>query len=898
MPAITGSRRPRKDKKSRLGLWAVLTVGLLLGLYLLLLANSRPRVPGDRLRLDEFVTLVGRGQVVDARILDQDEFVRGTYRQADGSEGRYSVPYVAGMNHTNIPDILIQNKVPTTVDHQFSKRLLSPATLILPALVVVVVFVYLILSHQRGSGLFSVRSGAVRADGANPVTFADVAGQEAALTELREVKEFLADPARFAAMGAQVPRGILLFGPPGCGKTLVARALAGEAGAAFFSISGSDFVEMYVGVGAARVRDLFREARLHAPAIVFIDELDSVGRRRGHGSAGGNEEQEQALNQILAEIDGFSPMEGIIVIGATNRPDVLDPALLRPGRFDRTIGLERPDEAARHAILQRHAANKRVDPVADLADVARRAIGLTGADLASVMNEAALLAAREGRDAITQVELDQALQRILEAPERQRRLSLREASVGKRFAGKEKVTFADVAGADEVIEELADVRDYLAHPEVYTAIGARVPRGILLTGPPGCGKTLLARAVAGEANAAFFSVGGSDFVELYVGVGASRVRDLFAEAAAVAPAIVFIDEIDSIGGHRATSSIGGSRETEQTLNQILVELDGFSDRSGIIVMAATNRPDMLDRALIRPGRFDRQVAISVPDRVGRRAILELHAKNKPLADDVDLNALAGLTRGMTGADLANVLNEAALLAARRGIERIPMALLDETFDRATLGLASRGGLLTDEERRAVAYHEAGHALVARALPGAAPPHKLTIVPRGTSLGHCRSLDTHDRVSFSQSMLIDVMAVGVAGRMAETLVLGEAMGGAASDLAQVRSIARQMVCDEAMSETLGLVAYPDRADRLQPYSEETARAIDIAERKLVEEAADRARKVLTGSRDALERVAEALIDRETVTSAELEQLAAAPIRRARPVAPGQLAAAGTSGTEAS
>ncbi|HSH59777.1 MAG TPA: AAA family ATPase, partial [Acidimicrobiales bacterium] len=452
-----------------------MTVGILLLSYVLVVANSRPRVSGDRLRLDQFVALVGRGDILDARILDQDEFVVGTYRRADGSQVLYNVPYVAGAGHSNVPDLLVQSQVPTEVDHQFSKRLLGPATLILPALIVVVVFVYLILSYQRGSGLFSVRSGAIRAtggDGANRVTFADVAGQDAALAELREVKEFLTDPARFAAMGAAVPKGILLFGPPGCGKTLVARALAGEAGVEFFSISGSDFVELYAGVGASRVRELFREARAHAPAIVFIDELDSVGRRRGgRGPTGGNEEQEQALNQILAELDGFSPLEGIIVIGATNRPDVLDPALLRPGRFDRTIGLERPDEAGRLAILSRHAAHKHLATDVDLADVARRAIGLTGADLASVMNEAALLAARDGHDAISQIELDQSLLRILEAPARQRRLSLREASVGQRFAAEEKVTFADVAGADDAMEELGDVREYLAHPEVFAAMG-------------------------------------------------------------------------------------------------------------------------------------------------------------------------------------------------------------------------------------------------------------------------------------------------------------------------------------------------------------------------------------------------------------------------------------------
>ncbi len=886
----SGPSQPRARstgaKKDRLGLWTILTVGVLLAVYALVLVNSRPSVDGDALRIDSFFSLIREDRIRDALILDQDAYVVGTYVRDDASVGPYNTPYLQQSSREGLLDVLIQNSVPTQIDQQWTKRLLEPATVLIPALILVAVFVYLILSYRRGTGLLGIRSGARKittAEGA--ATFADIAGQDAAVAELREITQFLSDPARFAALGAVVPKGVLLYGPPGCGKTLLARALAGEAGASFYSISGSDFVELYVGVGAARVRDLFKEARENAPAILFIDELDSIGRARGSGgTVQTHGEQEQGLNQILAEMDGFSPADGTIVVAATNRPDILDPALLRPGRFDRTVGLERPDEAARLSILALHAGNKQLEVGVDLAVIGRRAIGMTGADLASVMNEGALLAARSGKAAISQAELDQALQRIMEAPERQRRLSLRAKSVGKRFTEEDKVTFADVAGVDEAVEELSDVREYLAHPEAFARMGARVPRGILLSGPPGCGKTLLARAVAGEANAAFFSVAGSDFVELYVGVGASRVRDLFAEARSVAPAIVFIDEIDSIGGHRSTYSPGGSRETEQALNQILVELDGFEARTGVIVMGATNRPDMLDTALVRPGRFDRQVAITIPDRAGRRAILDLHADSKPLADDVDLEVVAGLTRGMAGADLANVLNEAALLAARRGLDRITMALVEEGIDRATIGLASRGRVMSDQERRATAYHEAGHALVARALPGATPPHKLTIVARGASLGHCRSLDTHDRVSFSRSMLIDLMAVGLAGRAAEQLALGEPQTGAASDLAQVRRLARQMVCDEAMSEGLGLLAYPEetgRDGRQRSYSEEAARVIDAEERKLVEEAGRRAQAALVAARDALDRVAQALVENETLGAQELEALAgAAPIRSGR------------------
>jgi len=759
--------------------------------------------------------------------------------------------------------------------------------MLLPGLILVVLFVYLILSYRRGSGLFGIRSGArrVTADG-GVATFADVAGQDAAVTELREVKDFLADPHRFTDLGAQVPKGILLFGPPGCGKTLLARALAGEAGASFYSISGSDFVELYVGVGAARVRDLFKEARENAPALIFIDELDSVGRARGMtGTVASHGEQDQALNQILAEMDGFSVGEGVMVVGATNRPDVLDQALLRPGRFDRTIGLERPDEEGRLAILRIHAKDKKLEPGVDLKAVANQAIGFTGADLASVMNEGALLAARARKTAVSQVELDQALQRILEAPERQRRLSLKERSIAKRFSSEHRVSFADVAGVDDALAELLEVKDYLSDPDRFAAMGARVPRGILLSGPPGCGKTLLARAVAGEANAAFFSVAGSEFVEVFVGQGASRVRELFAEARSVAPAIVFIDEMDAIGARRGLA-LDGNREAAQTLNQILVELDGFEARTGVIVMGATNRLDILDPALIRPGRFDRQITISPPDRAGRLAILALHAAGSPLAPDVELEAVAALTRGFSGADLANVLNEAALLATRRGLVEIPMELVEEGIDRASIGLSSRGTLMSEAEREIIAYHEAGHALVTLAIPGTELPRKLTIVPRGQTLGYCTVIDTVDRVVCSESMLMDQMAALLGGRAAEELVLGTRASASAADLQRVGEIARHMVCELGMSDSLGPLEYGNRGGgghQPQAHSEEAARTIDSEARRLVEEAHARARAILTASRTTLDRVAQALLERETLSGQELALLTT-PLTTAEVLAP--------------
>jgi len=706
------------------------------------------------------------------------------------------------------------------------------------------------------------------------ITFDDVAGQETAVAELREIKDYLAEPERYAALGATVPRGVLLFGPPGCGKTLMARALASEAKAAFISVSASEFVQVFVGEGAARVRDLFAEAKQMAPAILFIDELDSLGHSRG-GTTGADRmdahpEREQTLNQILTELDGFIGSTGVIVLGATNRPDVLDPALLRPGRFDRTVGLEWPNEAARLAILSLHAKDRVLDGSVDLRAIASRAHGLSGADLANVLNEAALLAARSGKPAATQEELETALKRTIQAPDRQRRLSMRSRSIGRRFAADEHVTFADVAGVDDAIEELQDVRDYLAEPDRFAKLGANPPRGILLSGPPGCGKTLLARAVAGEANAAFISTAGPEFVQLFVGEGAARVRDLFAEARSMAPAILFIDEIDAVGGQRLGGGFGHG-ERDQTLNQLLVELDGFEGREAVIVMAATNRPDMLDSALLRPGRFDRKVEIAMPDRSGRRAVLALHAAGKSLGPDVDLDSLAGLTRGFSPADLANVLNEGALLATRKDMSEITMEVIDEAIDRAYLGINSRGHLMTEEEKRVVAYHEAGHALVALGVEGGTPPYKLTILPRGGSLGHCAFLDDHDKVVHSRSALIARMAASLGGWAAEKLVFGETGSGVTSDLQHANGLARRMVCELGMSEEFGPMTPTEGFGfdgRPAPLTDEATRAV----RRLVEEAAEKARAALLAQRDLMDRVVHALLERETLSRADIEALA--------------------------
>ena len=838
--------------------------------YIGLLVASGPHVGGERLSLTNFVNLANRGQIKNAVFLDHDQYIVGSYRRPGGSLTAYNVAYSNDLVQDRVVAFLLADNVDAQIDHQLLKSLAVPATTILPFLILIIAVFYFFRSYQSGSGLFGVRSGARRSRGDDArVTFADVAGQEPAVAELREIAEFLADTTRFSAVGATIPRGILLYGPPGCGKTLLARALAGEAGAAFYSISGSDFVELYAGVGAARVRKLFEEAREDLPAIVFIDELDAVGRQRAGSSAPGlgNEEQGQALNQLLVEIDGFSAGQGIILMGATNRPDVIDPALLRPGRFDRALGLELPDEAGRRNILAVHARNRPMGGDVDLDRLARQAIGMTGADLAGLMNEAALLAARRRGSEISGEDLDSAMQRIREAPERQRRLAMRDRRIGSTLLDAERVTFADVAGLQSAVTELAEVREHLADPQRFERVGAKIPTGYLISGLPGSGKTLLARALAGETNATFVTAAATEFVETFQGEGAARVRDLFAHARAVAPSIIFIDELDAIGAARGAAV--DSAEHAHALNQLLIELDGVTGRAGVMVMAATNRPDVLDPALTRPGRFDRVIVLELPDLSARRAILELHARGKPLAADVDLDALARVTRGMSGADLANLLNEGALIAARGNRTEIDHKLLEEALDRTGVGIAGTY-TLSETDRKSVAYHEAGHGLVALALPGGRVLHKISIVPRAGSLGMNWLPDDDDRILHSRGVLIERMATLLGGRVAEQIVFGEPSDGATGDLAEVSTLAHNMVTIMGMSPALGSLAFPEQngASRLAP---ETARLIDSEARRLVDEAERMATDVLTRRRAELDLVAQALLERETLSLEDVEGL---------------------------
>ena len=448
--------------------------------------------------------------------------------------------------------------------------------------------------------------------------------------------------------------------------------------------------------------------------------------------------------------------------------------------------------------------------------------------------------------------------------------------------GEVKVTFKDVAGIDEAKEELEEIIDFLRDPQKFTRLGGRIPKGVLLAGPPGTGKTLLARAIAGEAGVPFFTISGSDFVEMFVGVGASRVRDLFTQGKKNAPCIIFIDEIDAVGRHRGAGLGGGHDEREQTLNQLLVEMDGFEGNDGVIIIAATNRPDVLDPALLRPGRFDRQVVVPVPDIKGREMILDIYGKKTKLAADVDMAVIARGTPGFSGADLENLVNEAALLAARENKDEVDASLLERAKDKVMMGAERRSMIISDKEKEITAYHEAGHALVARLLPGADPIHKVTIIPRGRALGLTMQLPVDEKYTHARGYLLDRIAILFGGRVAEQLVFNEITTGAGNDIERASELARKMVCEWGMSDELGPLAYGKKEEHIflgreiaqhRDYSEQTAQRIDAAVKQIIVEANDKVTRLLEENRDILTAIAAELLERETIVLEDIDTIIA-------------------------
>ncbi|MBW1861465.1 MAG: ATP-dependent zinc metalloprotease FtsH [Deltaproteobacteria bacterium] len=445
---------------------------------------------------------------------------------------------------------------------------------------------------------------------------------------------------------------------------------------------------------------------------------------------------------------------------------------------------------------------------------------------------------------------------------------------------QEKVTFDDVAGIDEAKEELQEIIEFLRDPKKFTRLGGRIPKGVLLVGAPGTGKTLLARAIAGEAGVPFFSISGSDFVEMFVGVGASRVRDLFVQGKKNAPCIIFLDEIDAVGRHRGAGLGGGHDEREQTLNQLLVEMDGFESNEGVILISATNRPDVLDPALLRPGRFDRQVVVPVPDIKGREGILKVHVKRKVLSDDADISVLARGTPGFTGADLENMVNEAALLAARRGKDKVEMVDLEDAKDKVMMGTERRSMIISDKEKKITAYHEAGHTLVARLLPDTDPIHKVTIIPRGRALGLTQQLPIDEKHTYPKDYLMNNICILMGGRAAEKIVLNSQTTGAGNDIEKATDLARKMVCDYGMSDNLGPVAFGKKEEQIflgreiaqhRDYSELTAQKIDDEVRSIVTGSYEKTSRLIKDNVETLHRMANALLEKETLDSNDIDKI---------------------------
>ncbi len=822
-----------------------------------------------------YLKAIEEGQVKAVHVSGQE--VYGVMN--DGSRFEVTIP-----EQTNNWDILKKHNVEFSVATN-SNPLSTWYMLLLGFLLIVPIAAWFFFRQARGSnsgsgGIFSMGKSKAKMFMPSMISenFESVAGADDAKEALKDVVDFLKNPDKYRRLGARIPRGVLLVGDPGNGKTLLARAMAGQAHCPFFSVSGSDFIEVFVGVGAARVRDLFEKARRHAPAIVFIDEIDAIGRQRGSGFGGGHDEREQTLNQLLIEMDGFeSSNSPIIVVAATNMPEVLDKALLRPGRFDRVVPVGYPDLIARERILKINAQKIKVSDDVDLKALAQETAGFSGADLADLMNKAALQASKEGKNEVAMADLLQAHKKVVEENNSASLSNANPLTKGssktKMFVPSQmKVTFADVAGMPEAKEELMDIVDFLKNPLKYRRIGARIPRGVLLVGSPGNGKTLLAKAVAGESNCPFFSVSASDFIEMYVGVGAARVRDLFAQARKHMPSIIFIDEIDSIGSHRVSGGDGGSEERNQTLNQLLTELDGFNTvDSAVIVIAATNRSDVLDKALLRPGRFDKEIHIPYPTLKSREDILRVHIKKIKTEEGIDIERIARSTTGFSGADLAHLVNEAALTAAKRSADSVvTMHDFEIARDRVTLGQKMESHAMSEEEKRITAFHEAGHALVRILLPEHGDPlDKVTIVPRGGALGVTHFLPERDVLLETKDRFMSHIFVALGGRAAEQLACGVMTPGAGSDFKHATDLARRMVCG-GMTEEMGPVMY-EQDNRAYRYSEKTAERIDALVEKTLQDAMSSVRDLLKNNRDKLDKLALALLEKEVLYAQEVYEL---------------------------
>jgi ATP-dependent metalloprotease FtsH len=746
------------------------------------------------------------------------------------------------------------------------------------ALLVITIIVGIIVALRKskgsggggGSSIFSFGKSRFKkvVPGEITVKFDDVAGAKAAKEALKDIVEYLKDPEKFKLLGARVPKGILLSGEAGNGKTLLARAVAGEANCNFLTISGADFIEVFVGVGASRVRDLFNQARKNTPCILFIDEIDAIGRSRGSGFGGGHDEREQTLNQLLTEMDGFDQYEKpLIVMAATNIPEVLDRALLRPGRFDRVVHVPFPDFEARLELFKIHTRTKPLAENVSLEEIAGFTQGLSGADIENLVNIAALKASQENRSSLEKSDFEKGYKDMTDS---KRDIQARSQDQVKEFLPQQvKTKFDSVAGLENAKDDLREIVDFLKNPEKYKKMGARIPKGVIFFGDPGNGKTLLARALAGESGVPFFYASGSQFIQKYVGVGAERIRELFNQARKHSPSIIFIDEIDSIGKRR-TDGNGGDSEYNQTINQLLTEMDGFiQDEVPVIVVAATNLKENIDRALLRPGRFDRQIDIPYPNIKARKKILNVHAKGKKFDETVDLDYLARNTARFSGAQLEHLLNEAAILAVSKKKDIISSREIEESRDRIIMGRANKDLTHVEGEVEKIAYHEAGHALMKVLLPNyQAKLHKVTILARGGSLGAAFTIYEHDFNGETKENIEAEIQVCLAGRAAEYIQFNHIHSGAVQDFRNATQCAQKMIYYYGMGERTGLVSF----DQHRNISQETQREIDLEIKNILDRCYVITCDILRKHKDKLDAIAHALLEKETLSAQEVYDLA--------------------------
>ena len=690
----------------------------------------------------------------------------------------------------------------------------------------------------------------------------DIAGMTQAKGEIRKYLDFMTDSEKFTKLGATPPKGILLYGPPGTGKTLIARAIAGEANRTFISVSGAAFEEMFVGKGAARIRELFELARKNKPAIIFIDEIDALAPSRSTPDISAS--HIQTLNQLLSEMQNLDEEKNadIAVLAATNRLEALDSAVLRPGRFDWQIEIRLPTDQDRKDILTKSL--KKIVTISDL-DVETLVVqsaGYSGADLVNLVNEAAIFAGQANKSAVDNEDFVQAFKKV----------SAYEKDVNPQFSAKVlaasqlKINLGDIAGMNEAKREVTEIVDFLKDPKSFTRLGAKPPTGIMIYGPPGTGKTLMARAIAGEAKANFIAVSGADFDEKYVGVGAARVKELFKLARKYKPCIVFIDEIDALAPQRGGAGADGMGK-DQTINQFLSEMDNIQDHlnEGIIFIGATNRLDIIDKALLRPGRFDRKVFFRLPTIEERAEILQAHIKNVAIAKDVNVKNLAKITMGFSGADLANLVNEAAIDATRANKKAVDMASFEEANDKISLGVKQLSLGYSDEDKKRTAYHEAGHALVGLLHPNHPRMlHKLTIGLRDYSLGVTHFNPQSEEFSLTKQELEALIATSFGGYVAEELIYGKnnISVGASNDLVNANRIAKQMVSKYGMADKqLLLVSEVFQDDGLFQQAAEGILNRDYEE----------AKAILEKNMDKLHALAKALLENETLDYEQIVKL---------------------------